>query len=64
MLVHVIIYSTKHNPPKVIKYIIENSSFLFLWGFKMEMNFVILEFGSLLWNSVGKCFQGVYMNPV
>ena len=32
------IYNTKHNPPKIIKYVVENSVFLFLW-----MSFMVLE---------------------
>ena len=54
---------------KLIKYIIENSVFLFLWGFIMQMK--IHDFGNFaiwLWKRLGKVLKmfhnGVCTNPV
>ena len=45
VVVHFTIYSTKHNPQKITKYIIKDSVFLLLWGLKMrmKMSFMGLE---------------------
>ena len=39
------IYNTKYNPPKILKYVVENCVFLLLWGFKMrmKMSFIVLH---------------------
>ena len=52
-------YTTKHNPPKIIKYILENSVFLLLWGFKMQMN---MSFAAM--ESSGNSSKGAFTNPV
>ena len=43
--VHFTIHNTNCNPPKN-NYIVKNSIFLFLWGYKMQMkaSFMVLEF--------------------
>ena len=43
---------------KIVKYIVENSIFLFLWGFKMQikMNLLVLEFGYLALEKFWKIF--------
>ena len=54
---------------KIVKYIVENSIFLFLWGFKMQIKtkFLVLEFGYLALEKCWKCFghflKGVCTNP-
>ena len=49
MSVHCIIYNIKYYSPKIIKYGIEDSVFLFLLDFKMEMKmcFMVLALETL-----------------
>ena len=56
MFVHFTIYNTKHNPPKSIKYIVQSSVFLLLWGVKMQikMNFMVLEIWLFGFGKFGK----------
>ena len=65
MFVHFTIYNGKHIPPKTIKYVIENSVFLFQNGNEMEFH-DFAKFGYLalemFWKSFGIVFKGIFMS--
>ena len=70
IFVHFTIYNTRHNPPKIIKYIVESIeySIIRLWGSKMQMkrSFMVLEiwlFGyGMFWSSFAN--QGFYQRSL
>ena len=70
MFVHVTIYNTKHNPLKIIKYIVDNVIFkIILWPCNASEsefygfgNFGYLALGKF-WKSVGNFFNGFWYEP-